>query len=85
MTNGFPTGHTRFIVSCVTILGVLCIAAGTVLIFKGYHADLLIGGAISAISGLLGMLTTRPVPPPDVTISGQPPKVELTSTPKPTP
>lgn len=64
---------------CVTTLGTLCLVAGTVLIFKGYNADLLIGGTVSAISGLLGMLATarRNNPPPDITVSGQPPKVEV--------
>lgn len=72
--------HIRFVVACVTLLGVLCITAGAILTYKGYNAELLVGGGVGAITGLLGMLSTaRPTPPPpDVTISGTPPKVEVT-------
>lgn len=86
------TNHTRFIVSCVTLLGVLCVASGATLTFKGYNAELLIGGAVSAISGLLGMLSTRQnQPAPDITMTAGPPsKVEVTQPkvepqPEPTP
>lgn len=80
MANGIPlNNHTRFIVACVTVLGVLCILAGGVLTWRGYNAELLIGGGVAAISGLLGVISNRqPSTPPDVTISGQPPKVEVT-------
>jgi hypothetical protein len=71
--------HTKFVVSCITILGILCLIGGTILIFKGYSGDLVIGGGLAAISGLIGMLSQRQqANQPDVTISGQPPKVELT-------
>lgn len=80
MSNGtLPINHTKFIVACVTILGILCILAGGTLTWRGYNAELLIGGGVAAISGLLGVISNRqPTPPPDVTISGQPPKVEVT-------
>lgn len=73
--------HVRFIVCCITVLGVACITAGTVLVFKGYHADILLGGAIGAISGLSGFLGAgRPnAPQQDIKVSGQPPEVELSS------
>jgi hypothetical protein len=74
--------HTRFIVSCVTILGTVCASGGTILIFKGYGGDLLIGGALSAISGLCGYLGAgRPnTPSPDISVSSQPPAVVVGQT-----
>jgi hypothetical protein len=71
--------HVRFIVSCITILGIGCAIGGVILIFKGYGGDLLIGGALSAISGLCGFLGAgRPnTPQPDISVSAQPAKVEL--------
>ena len=51
-------GHTRFIVGCVTLLGMACVLCGTFLIYKGFQSGelLLSGGAVGAISGLLGFL-----------------------------
>lgn len=71
--------HVRFIVSCITILGVACVIGGVALIYKGYGGDLLIGGCLSAISGLCGFLGAgRPnQPPPDVNVSTDPPKVQI--------
>ncbi len=84
--NGAPSNadHRKLIIMWVGGLGMLAIICGTVLIFKGYNGDLLIGGGLAAISGLVGFLSSgKPtVPPPDVTVSGQPPKVEVTQ-PKP--
>lgn len=70
--------HTKFVVSCITFLGILCLVGGCILVFKGYPGDLVIGGGLAAISGLIGMLSNRQNTTPDVTISGQPPKVEVT-------
>lgn len=86
MTNGTPDpqkNHVRFIAGMITILGIACIAGGTILIFRGFGGDLLIGGGLAAISGLCGFLGAgRPVPPqPDITVSGQPPKAEVTHPP----
>ncbi len=66
---------------CVTILGGICILSGGFLTLKGYNAELLVGGGVGSITGLLGMLSTRaPFQPPaqDVTVSSNPPTVELT-------
>lgn len=86
MANGTDPqkNHVRFIAGAITALGLAAIVCGAALIWKGYNGDLLIGGGLAAISGLCGFLGAgRPnQPQPDVTISGQPPKVELT-TPKP--
>jgi hypothetical protein len=84
MSNGTTVdpqkNHVRFIVACITILGICCISGGVVLIYKGYPGDLLIGGGLAAISGLAGFLGAgRPnTPQPDITVSGQPPKLEVT-------
>lgn len=74
----------RFIVSMVTFLGALAMVSGTVLTFKGYNAELLVGGGVGAISGLLGMLSvSKPnQPQQDVSITGPPTEVKLT-TPEP--
>ncbi len=71
--------HVRFIVCCITLLGIVCSIGGTVLVFKGYSGELLFSGVIGAISGLCGYLGAgRPqTPQPDITVSGQPPKVEV--------
>lgn len=90
MANGNGNGaspnadHRKLIIMWVGGLGALTLLCGTVLTFKGYSGDLLIGGGLAAISGLVGFLSSgKPtVPPPDVTVSGQPPKVEVTQ-PKP--
>lgn len=61
-------------------LGIACVVGGTILTFKGYNAELLIGGATAAIAGLLGVLSNRPATPPqDVTLSNDPPKVTLST------
>jgi hypothetical protein len=82
MSNGsdMQRNHTRFIVACITVMGIVCAAVGGILIYKGYHADLLISGVIAAISGMTGLLgQSKPnPPPPDITVSSPPPKVEVT-------
>lgn len=82
MANGIDPqrNHVRWIVTCVTLLGICCVAGGTVLIYKGYGGDLLIGGALAAISGLCGFLGAgKPnTPQPDITVTGSPPKAEVT-------
>jgi hypothetical protein len=83
MANGATDpqrNHVRFIVSCITILGIGCAIGGVILIFKGYGGDLLIGGALSAISGLCGFLGAgRPnAPPQDVQVTSQPASVTVT-------
>lgn len=72
--------HTRFIVGAIVVLGMCCAVCGTVLVFKGYHGDLLMGGVVSAISGLCGFLGAgKPnAPQPDITVSSNPQKVEVT-------
>lgn len=83
MANGIPLdpqkNHVRFIVGAITLLGICCIAGGTLLIYRGYGGDLLIGGGLAAISGLAGFLGAgRPnVPQPDITVSGQPPELKV--------
>lgn len=69
--------HVRWIVTAITILGFSCTAGGTILIYKGYGGDLLIGGALSAISGLCGFLGAgRPgTSQPGISASSQPPTV----------
>ena len=71
--------HVRFIVGAIVILGITCSVCGTVLIFKGYHGDLLIGGVLAAISGLCGFLGAgKPnAPQPDISVSTDPPKAEI--------
>jgi hypothetical protein len=78
--NGSPEpqkNHVRTIVAAITLLGLACATGGTILIYKGYGGDLLIGGALSAISGLCGFLGAgRPnTPQPDISVSSQPPAV----------
>ncbi len=77
---GGQNNHVRWITSCITILSAMAFTGGTILIFKGYNGDLLIGGGLAGISGLVGMLSvSKPnVTPADISISGQPPKVEVT-------
>lgn len=71
--------NQRLIVYSVLTLGLACVVGGTALTYKGYNAELLIGGGTAAIAGLLGVLSNRSAtPPPDVTLSAGPPaKVEL--------
>lgn len=90
MANGAtPTyvqrNHTRFICGCITIMGVICAVVGGALIYKGYHADLLISGVIAAISGMTGLLgQSKPTPPPqDVTMTAGPPSEVKLEQPKP--
>lgn len=82
MANGADPqrNHVRWIVSCITVLGLSCAVGGTVLIFKGYAGDLLIGGVLAAISGLAGFLGAGrpPTPAQDISLSGTPPKLEVT-------
>lgn len=68
--------NTRFISICVTILGFLCLLIGGALTYKGYNAELLIGGGTSAIAGLLGVLSNRSsaTPQPTDTTTAEPPK-----------
>lgn len=88
MANGIDPqkNHVRWIVTCMTLLGLVCAGCGAALIWKGYHGDLLIGGALAAISALGGFLGAgKPTPPaPDITVSAQPPKVEVAQQPTPT-
>jgi hypothetical protein len=85
MANGVDPqrNHVRWIVTCITVLGLACAAGGTTLIYKGYAGDLLIGGALAAISGLAGFLGAGrpPTPQPDITLSAQPPKLEVNQRP----
>jgi hypothetical protein len=75
-----PQSNQRLIIYSVLALGLACIVGGAALTYKGYEAQLLIGGGTSAIAGLLGVLSNRSATPPqDLTISGQPPVVSLTS------
>jgi hypothetical protein len=54
MTNA---NITKFIVACITFLGVVSALVGGALVWKGYEGGTLIaGGAGSAISGLIGFL-----------------------------
>lgn len=71
--------HRKLIIMWVGGLGTVAFLCGTVLTFKGYNGELLIGGGVSAISGLVGFLSAgKPSnPPPDITVSGEPPKVEV--------
>lgn len=75
----------RQAVLCVTFLGLIFAVIGGYLLLKGFQSgELFVGGATTGLGGLLGIISSpRQQPqPPDVTISGQPPKVELTQ-PKP--
>lgn len=76
--------HIRWITGCITLLGLGASVGGTILIYKGYNGDLLIGGALASISGLCGFLGAgRPnAPQPDISVSGQPPVVSVTQRPK---
>jgi hypothetical protein len=78
--NSPSEDHRKLIIVWVGALGGLAFICGTVLIFKGYHGDLLVGGGLASISGLVGFLSAgKPTQQPqDITVSGQPPKVELT-------
>lgn len=72
--------HVRFICCCITLLGVTCAVCGTLLIWKGYHGDLLIGGTLAAVSGLCGFLGAgKPtLTQPDITLSTEPPRASVT-------
>lgn len=87
MANGTDPqkNHVRWIVTCMTLLGLVCAGCGAALIWKGYHGDLLIGGALAAISALGGFLGAgKPnQPTPDITLSTTPPRAEISS-PEPT-
>lgn len=82
MANGTDPqrNHVRWIVTCVTLLGVTCAFCGATLIWKGYHGDLLIGGTLAAVSGLCGFLGAgKPTPTqPDITLSTEPPRASVT-------
>jgi len=77
--------HTPLVVVCVTLLGTQAAIMGGFLLWKGFTGGSeLVLALNSAITGLIGFLGGRataganPLPPPDITISGQPPKVEVT-------
>jgi hypothetical protein len=78
--------HRKLIIIWVGALGAVAFLCGTVLIFKGYHGDLLIGGGLASISGLVGFLSAgKPTQPqPDISVSTDPPKAEINQ-PKPEP
>lgn len=77
----------RYVVTCVTIIGLVSIIGGIILAIKGYNeanTTILIGGG--AVTGLLGLISMRghqtdekPSIPPDK-ISEQTTKTETTTT-----
>lgn len=85
--NDPQKNHVRFIVGAIVLLGLCCAICGTILIFKGYGGDLLIGGVLAAISGLCGFLGAgKPnQPQPDITVSANPLKAEVTQPEPPKP
>ncbi len=80
MNNNGQRNHVRWIVSCITLLSGIAFISGAILIYKGYNGDLLVGGGLAGISGLVGMLSvSKPFQtPPDVKVSGTPTSVEVT-------
>lgn len=86
MNGTNPTkNHTPLVVICVTFLATIASTTGAFLLWKGFAG----GGELvvtlnTAISGLIGFLGGRAASPtaaqpqPDITISGNPPKVEMT-------
>ena len=56
--------RTKFVVACIFLLGVVCLIGGGILTYKGYSGDLMTGGGLAAISGLIGMLSQRTQMPP---------------------
>lgn len=57
-----PKNTVHVVVNRLTILGITFASLGALLIWKGYHGDLLIGGAISA-SGAIGAILASPKNP----------------------
>lgn len=81
--NQQSKSHTAMIVLCVTWLGSLAALGGAWLLWKGFTGGSeLVLALNSAISGLIGFLGGRAMTSnatqPDITISSQPPRVEVT-------
>lgn len=57
-----PRNTVHVVVNRLTLLGITFAGLGALLIWKGYHGDLLIGGAISA-SGAIGAILASPKNP----------------------
>lgn len=55
-----PQDHTKFIVSTITLIVLVCIGCGTFLFVKGYQSgELLIGIASAGAGALGGMVAMR--------------------------
>lgn len=65
-----PQNHVRFVIGCITMLAMVSALCGGFLLWKGFAG----GGELvmtvnSAVAGMIGFLSNRPVPPPAVTES----------------
>lgn len=72
-------GATKFIVLCITILGLVSFVIGGLLVWKGFQGgELIAGGGSSAVTGLIGFLGGKMMTPAGT--SGDPVKTQVTNT-----
>jgi hypothetical protein len=69
-----PRNTVHVVVDRLTLIAIVFASIGGLLIWKGYHGDLLIGGAISA-AGAIGAILASPKNPQE------PQKSEIVNTP----
>lgn len=73
-----PRSIVNIVVDRLTIMALIFASLGAILIFKGYHGDLLIGGAITC-AGAIGAILASPRSPTqaqDVKVVNDPDKKE---------
>lgn len=83
-----PKNIVNVVVDRLTIMAVVFAALGSLLIWKGYHGDLLIGGAITCAGAIGAILASPRTPsqPQDVKVVNDPEKkgdeIPVTEAPK---
>lgn len=69
-----PKDHTVLIVVCITAIGIVSLACATILIMKGYTAELMVGiaaGGAGSLGTMLGQRRAQPGSGPgDTNVAG---------------
>ncbi len=61
-----PSSQLKFALVVLGIIAVLCVGAGTFLLWKGYQSGELFVGIVGSVAGAIaGMLSMRTSPPKD--------------------